>query len=278
MEMLTMRTTNSGQVIVSATERDVLQSAALDTFPQVRTIPVDSHGQVDGEKLASSATSAALAIIQAGNLEIGTRQRLELLADALGNTAWLCDVSGIMGFTDVPNQPTAVFADAHTFGGPAEVSVAIVDGAFTQTMQPEVSVVSAAVAAAALYDVAQRRDALLSTFTELSEHLREFVATHIADVDVLGDPVHRLPQVSAFSFLYVDAERLANDLDRAGFAIGSGSACASRFGMPSHVLRAIGALTHGNVRIGLPLSASLGQVDEFLPVLRKCVQQNRSEA
>jgi len=53
--------------------------------------------------------------------------------------------------------------------------------------------------------------------------------------------------------LYVDGEALSTELDRRGFAVGSGSACTASTLQPSHVLAAMGVLTHGNVRITLPL-------------------------
>ena len=58
-----------------------------------------------------------------------------------------------------------------------------------------------------------------------------------------------------FSCLYVDGEALVRELDRRGFAVASGSACTSSTLEPSHVLAAMGALTHGNVRVTLPLEA-----------------------
>src|SRR5674476_870986 len=68
----------------------------------------------------------------------------------------------------------------------------------------------------------------------------------LRDVDVVGDPDDRLPHVLTFSLLYVDGEALVIELDRRGFAVGSGSACTSSTLEPSHVLAAMGVLTHGN--------------------------------
>ena len=62
----------------------------------------------------------------------------------------------------------------------------------------------------------------------------------------------RLPHIVTFSCLYVDGEALVTELDRAGFSVSSGSACVADTRQPSHVLAAMGALTHGNVRVSLP--------------------------
>jgi cysteine desulfurase len=65
------------------------------------------------------------------------------------------------------------------------------------------------------------------------------------------------------------------ELDRRGFAVGSGSACTSSTLEPSHVLAAMGVLTHGNVRITLPLNAIAptleGDVDRFIAELPDAV-------
>jgi len=84
---------------------------------------------------------------------------------------------------------------------------------------------------------------------------------------VHGDPVARLPHIVTFSCLYVDGEALVTELDRAGFSVSSGSACVADTRQPSHVLAAMGALTHGNVRVSLPRGASDQAVSAFLEAL-----------
>jgi cysteine desulfurase len=73
----------------------------------------------------------------------------------------------------------------------------------------------------------------------------------------------------------VDGETLTLELDRAGFAVASGSACSASSEHPSHVLAAMGALTHGNVRIGLTRTTSEVEVDAFLDVLPRIVGEIR---
>ena len=89
----------------------------------------------------------------------------------------------------------------------------------------------------------------------------------IPDVDVVGDPVDRLPHLVTFSCLYVDGEALVTELDRHGFGVASGSACTASTLTPSHVLAAMGALTHGNVRLSLTRETTPEQVEDFLAVL-----------
>ena len=111
----------------------------------------------------------------------------------------------------------------------------------------------------------------------LVERLRAGIAETVPDVDIAGDPVHRLPHLLTFSALYVDGEALTLELDRAGFAVASGSACSASSEHPSHVLAAMGALTHGNVRIGLTWTTTEEEVAAFLAALPPIVARLRAQ-
>ncbi len=95
------------------------------------------------------------------------------------------------------------------------------------------------------------------------------------DSVVHGDPDARLPHIVTFSCLYVDGEALVTELDRTGFSVSSGSACVADTRQPSHVLAAMGALTHGNVRVSLPRDVRAESVTEFLEVLPPIVAKVR---
>ena len=56
----------------------------------------------------------------------------------------------------------------------------------------------------------------------------------------------------------------------------SGSACSARSEHPSHVLAAMGALTHGNVRLGLTRTTTAAEVEAFLAALPPVVAELRS--
>ena len=105
--------------------------------------------------------------------------------------------------------------------------------------------------------------------------IRAAVPDRVPDAVVHGDPDARLPHIVTFSCLYVDGEALVTELDRAGFSVSSGSACVADTRQPSHVLAAMGALTHGNVRVSLPRGASDTAVTEFLDALPPIVARIR---
>ena len=98
---------------------------------------------------------------------------------------------------------------------------------------------------------------------------------HPHDVDVVGDPLRRVPHLLTCSVLYVDGETVTLELDRAGIAVSSGSACSASSETPSHVLSAMGALTHGNLRIGLTRTTTEAEVDTLLAALPPIVDRIR---
>jgi cysteine desulfurase len=107
--------------------------------------------------------------------------------------------------------------------------------------------------------------------------IRSAVA-RIPDTEVVGDPVDRLPHLVTFSCLYLDGEQLVRALDEEGFEVSSGSSCTSSTLEPSHVLVAMGVLTHGNVRVSLSRTTTEADVDRFCAVLPDLVARLREEA
>lgn len=87
--------------------------------------------------------------------------------------------------------------------------------------------------------------------------------------------MRRLPHLVTFSCLYVEGEALLTELDRLGFAVSSGSSCTADTLRPSHVLEAMGVITHGNVRVSLPRGVRSEDVGRFLSVLPDAVARLR---
>jgi cysteine desulfurase len=102
------------------------------------------------------------------------------------------------------------------------------------------------------------------------------VSTSIENCDVAGDLDQSLPHITSFSFLYVEGEELLRRLEMAGFAVDSGSACTAEDLQPSHVLAAMGVLTHGNIRITLHSDTTPSQVIELAEAIKIAVTQLRT--
>jgi cysteine desulfurase len=174
--------------------------------------------------------------------------------------------------------------DAQAWGGPPGVGLlAVRKGVRWRSPHPEPAPPEAALpavlaAATALEAVRAEASAQQARLSALVELIRREVPRLVPDVEVVGDPQDRLPNVVTFSCLYVDGEPLLSALDARGFAVGSGSACTSSALEPSHVLAAMGVLTHGNIRVSLHRGVSAEDVERFLAVLPEVVAGVRSAA
>jgi cysteine desulfurase len=146
-------------------------------------------------------------------------------------------------------------------------------------IDPQIVPLPLAVAAAAALRAAHTDAAVAQPrLRRLVDRIRAGVAARVPDVEVIGDPTDRLPHIVTFSCLYIDGEALLHALDRAGFAVSSGSSCTAATLHPSHVLEAMGVLTHGNVRVSLHPGVTDTDVERLLAILPDVVAGLRDEA
>jgi cysteine desulfurase len=278
-------------VVVGAVERAAVLNAAAYSAGDARVVvPVDATGRADAATFAAAvgAPGVALAALQHANGEVGTLQPVDEVhaAARAAGVPLLVDAGASLGHTTVEAAWDLLAADPGDWGGPGGIGVlATRRGVRRSPDGPEdddrwfpggVSVPAALAAAVALQVAEQRRVAEAQRLRALVDRVRARVAAEVPDVDVVGDPDRRLPHVVTFSCLYVDGEALVTALDAEGFAVGSGSACTSSALEPSHVLAAMGVLTHGNVRLALPPGTTEHDVDAFCDALPRLVARVRS--
>lgn len=249
------------------------------------TLAVDAYGRLQPMTVAASEPFDVLAV-QAANHEVGTVQPVDELAGAHAGAIFV-DACAAGGRRALPRAWDTVALSAHKWGGPAGVGVLLVrkgarwhppfpiDDRSDERATGFEDVPGALAAAAALAAVVDDAETGRRQH-ELVARIRDAVVA-IPDVDVVGDPDDRLPHVVTFSVLYVDGESLVTELDRAGFAVASGSACTASSLEPSHVLAAMGALTHGNVRVSLTRETTADEVERFLEVLPRIVASLRAQ-
>lgn len=284
------------RVVVSAVEHSsVLQAAAAHAASggEVTHVPVDHDGRVDAGGYAEALDDAtALACLQAANHEVGTLQPVAAVAEACAGRGvpLLVDAAQVLGRLPVPTGWSLLAASAHKWGGPAGIGVlAVRHGVRWRSPLPNdergsgrvpgfEDVPAALAAAAALRARTEEAASLAASQAALVDRIRARVPDLVPDVEVVGHPEQRLPHLVTFSCLYVDGEALLLELDKEGFAVSSGSSCTASTLRPSHVLEAMGVLTHGNVRVSLARTTTASEVDRFLDVLPGVVQRLRSTA
>ncbi|MFF8658937.1 cysteine desulfurase/sulfurtransferase TusA family protein [Streptomyces huasconensis] len=272
-------------LIVSAVEHSsVLHSAAAHEAAggEVTEVPVDRDGAVDPRAYAAALREdTALACLQSANHEVGTEQPVAEVAAACraAGVPLLVDAAQSLAWGPVDGDWSVLTGSAHKWGGPAGVGLLVVRKGVRFAAQGPAderesgraagfeNIPAVVAAAASLRAVRAEAAAEGARLRELTERIRARVPALVPDVEVVGDPVRRLPHLVTFSCLYVDGETLLHELDRAGFSVSSGSSCTSSTLTPSHVLKAMGVLSEGNVRISLPLGTEAAEVERFLGVL-----------
>lgn len=274
------------RVVAGATERSVVLVQPGVGSP----VPAGGSGAVDVEAyaVALAGGDVAAAVLQAANAEVGTRQPVAEVARACRahDVPLVLDATASVGRdgdgdADLAQAPVVV-ADAASFGGPPLGLLAVRTGTRWSLPGPRREaehgrewaapwVPPVLAAAEAWRQTAADREAEEAEARTLVDGIRTAAAA-IPDVEVVGDPVDRLPHVVTFSVLYADGEVLLEELAGRGLLVASGSACTSSALRPSHVLAAMGVLTHGNVRVTLPLrsvspgrAADVGRLCHELP-------------
>lgn len=257
-------------------------------------VGVDRLGRLDLQqwRTAVGEPGVAAACLQVANHEVGTLQPYAEAIEAAraSSVPVVLDATTALGRLDLARSPgwSVLIGWAGAFGGPVGVGFLVVrKGTRWRAPYPtddyqggrwpgQPDVVSIHAAAVALDATLRIGRATGERQRGLVDRLRAGIAERVPDVEVAGDPVARVPHLLTFSALYVDGETLTLELDRAGFSVASGSACSASSEHPSHVLAAMGALTHGNVRLGLTRSTVLGEIDRFLAVLPPVVAEIRA--
>lgn len=280
-----------GRLVVSQVEAlDVLRASDLLAAQGADRSDIGVHptGRVDLDALgrACDAGPPAVVVVQAANLEIGTCQDLaEVRRISVGHVL-VTDLQAVVGRCELSHEWDVGWADAQMWGGPPGVAVvAVRDPA---RFRPRIPVTDGhgrvepdfppvplvATAAVALQESAQDWESTAG----LSDHLRRRVHEEVPDVSVLGDPDHGLPYLTMLSVLYAAADEMVDALGRKGWEVSSGASCTSDTRRPHHVLVAVGALTHGTVRVSVTPDTTIGQVDEFVADLAEIVRRARAEA
>ncbi len=278
-------------IVHTAVEHSAVLHAAAWVPGGHLSVPVDRQGRVGVDDVAGAvASSAHIAVVavQSANHEVGTLQPVTEIAEAIGEVPLFMDACASAGRLPLPGGWAGAAASAHKWGGPAGVGVLLVrkgvrwrnpfpgDDRIDERACGFENVPGALAAAAALQAVTADAQAVAADQRDQIDRVRA-AAARLPDVEVVGHPSERLPHLVTFSCLYVDGEALVLELDRRGFAVASGSACTASTLTPSHVLAAMGVLTHGNVRLSLTRDASDRELDAFLSALPDVVASIRGK-
>ncbi len=257
----------------------------------VSLLAVNPDGRIDLEAARDElgrADAKLLSIIWANN-ETGVIQPVEELAAMVDRERCLVHSDATQAVGKLPLDFSRLDIDAlsfsaHKLRGPQGI------GALVTRRKPRQSLISGGeqetkrragtesvaliaglgrAAQLALLEMEQRRHHL--------QQLRDLFEARLADLPgsvVFGRDAPRLPNTTYFALPYYHGETLLMELDRAGFALSSGSACHSEVTSPSHVLKAMGVednLALNAVRVSFGPDNSLQDVNQLLAKLAELI-------
>ncbi len=287
------------RVAVSAIEhKAVLETAhAVSAMGgEVITLPVDVHGQVDVQAVDDAlARDVAVVSIMWVNNETGVIQDVPELArrcDATGVPFHTDAVQSIgkipIDLTEAPNAMVSL--SGHKIGAINGVGVLVVPnpsmvaplfygGGQQLGLRPGTENALGAVAMATAIRLAPEKQPQFAAHTlELRDTLERLVTTTVTDAVMFGANTNRAPHISSMGFPGADSESLLVQLDLAGIAGASGSACNTGVVTASHVLTAMHtdpAAAVGALRFSFALSNTMEEVERTAAVLPEIVDKTR---
>ena len=284
-------------LVVSAVEHPAVRDAArwLADRGDVRLteVPPRPDGRVEVERvLAAVDDRTALVSVMAANNEVGAVNDLATLGGHLRERGVPLHTDAVQAMAtrevDVTAwQVDALALSAHKIGGPQGVGVAVLrrgleveplshgGGQDRGVRSGTFAVALDAACGAAVTSAVAERPALVDRLTVLSDRLDAGLKT-IEGVTRNGprEEEWRLPSHVHVSIEAADPEALGLELDRAGLAASTGSACSSGAGKPSHVVEACG-IEGTPLRLSLGWTTTEAEVDRAVDVLADVVPRVR---
>ena len=109
---------------------------------------------------------------------------------------------------------------------------------------------------------------------KLKKYIFEYISSEIDEVSIASN-LEGLSKFLSFSVDKLEADRLLLELESAGFAVDSGSACKSADMQPSHVLAAMNKSITGNIRLTLHKDITEQMVKDFCQALKISIAKLR---
>jgi cysteine desulfurase len=285
------------QILTSSIEHPCVSKPALAMQHrgwQAKSIGVDHDCNIDTIHLQTLLeTPTDLVSVMLANNETGAIQDIEEVAALAGQKKVLVHTDAVqaLGKINVDFTAMAIHAmtvSSHKIGGPLGAGALILNkrvdiqpllygGGQEKGLRSGTENIAAIVGFGAACALATQNLSHFATHTVSLRHHLEAGLQKIEAV-IFGQQAKRLPNTSFFAFNNIDGETLVTALDKAGFAVASGSACSSASSEPSHVLLAMGVdpdVARGAIRVSFSTNNTLAQVDEFLKALEQVLQDLR---
>jgi len=251
---------------------------------KVTLLRPDRDGVVSAESVASAVDDETrLVSIMAANNESGVIQPLAEIAACCQQAGVALHIDAVQALGKIGVKALAAQADflsfsAHKIGGARGVGGLLVKrGRQLQELAPgggqerkrrsgteNVAGICALAAALGVIDFA--------AIAPLRDYFEQALQAAISDTVMIGGGALRTPNTSLFAIPGLEGETVLMQLDLAGFAVASGSACSSGQRRPSHVLMAMGlgtAAARGSIRVSFGPEHNRADADALVAELQR---------
>jgi len=281
-----------GRIVVSAIEHPAVREPAHELERrgfEVAWAPVDGDGVIDAEAFEALVRPGdRLAAAMWANNVTGAVQPVERLASAAAQAGVPFHCDAVQAAASFPvglrSSGAATLAlSAHKLGGPKGVGCLVArepgripplvwGGGQERGLRSGTENIPGAVGFAAALAATRATD-------DRRAALRDRLETALAgEITVVSAGAERLPGHLLALVPGIRAELLVLALDRAGYAVAAGSACAAGDAEPSHVLVAQGMSARDArsvVRVSLGPGTTEAEVDGFAAALAGCLARLR---
>jgi len=293
---------NKGHVITSQTEHHaVLHSCKRleELGVRVTYLTVDETGRVAPQAVREAiAPDTFLISIMYANNETGTLQPIAEIGEIARQAGVFFHVDAVQAFGSLELRPKLAGIDllslsAHKIGGPKGIGALYIGdrvkltpllygGSQERNRRAGTENVPAVVGFAKAVAVAEeRREANSNHLSFLRDLLLDKLRRALPedmDLSLNGSPAHILPHILNISFGRVPADVMLMNLDLAGIAAASGSACTSGSLLPSHVLEAMGlpaSRIRSAIRISLGHTNTEAEIEQAAAAIGTIIDAHR---
>jgi cysteine desulfurase len=270
--------------------------ALQKTGVKVTYLPVDSGGRVDPAAVEKAITPETVLItVMHSNNEIGTTQPLREIGEIARRYDLYFHTDAVQAAGKLPLNVDHLGVDllsiaGHKFHAPKGVGALYVrkgtrlrplffGGGHERNRRAGTENVAHIVGLGVAADLAtDGMEARMESTGELRDYFEREVFNRIPGVHRNGNPETRIPNTANLRFDLAESEGLVINLDLAGVACSTGSACTSGSIEPSHVLLALGLSqdeAFNCLRFSLSRYSTREEIDTVLKLLPEVVERVR---
>ena len=263
---------------------------------QLTILSVDQYGHISLDDLKEALkTDTALVSIMHGNNEVGTLQPIQQIGELVHAAGAYFHVDAVQTLGhfqyELQHSPIDLMSfSSHKINGPQGIgALYIATGTPMETLQHGGSQERKRRAGteniAGIVGFAKALDICVNElenkqpfFQRLRSKLVELLTTELETFPIIvnGDLENSLPHIVNISFIGIDTESMLMNLDIAGIAVSSGSACTSGSLERSHVLQAMNigdARLNSAVRFSFGMGNTMEEVEDAAKIIATIVKR-----